>query len=118
MASVLRVEMGWSGGMRELAFIARRRFQERKEGIWETDSIGGSKGKKSVAGVEKKKTLPDKRDHGVSDTQRGKESAARELGCAREKGERASWWAAGPKTEKRSKFLFLFPFQIFQSIFK
>jgi hypothetical protein len=45
--SVLRYEMGWSGGVHELAFIARRRFQERKEGIWETDSIGGYDGRKS-----------------------------------------------------------------------
>jgi hypothetical protein len=38
--------MGWSGGIRELSFIARRRFQERKGGIWETDSIGDIDGKK------------------------------------------------------------------------
>jgi hypothetical protein len=42
--------------VRELVFIARGLLQVRKEGIWETDSIGGSKGKKSVTGVEKKKT--------------------------------------------------------------
>jgi hypothetical protein len=39
-------------------------------------------------------------------------------GCAREKSERASWWAAGPKAKKGSKFLFLFSFQIFSKHFQ
>jgi hypothetical protein len=67
MVSVLRVEMRWSGRMRGLGFIARRRFQERKGGIWETDSVGGNDGKKSVAGLGRKK-MPDRWFHGVSDT--------------------------------------------------
>jgi hypothetical protein len=61
--------MGWSGGIRELGFIARRRFQERKGGICETNSVGGNDGKKSVVGVEKKKMPPDTWARGVSDTQ-------------------------------------------------
>jgi hypothetical protein len=40
-----------------------------------------------------------------------KQAAARELG----KGERASWWAARPKAEKRSKFLFFFLFKYFKA---
>jgi hypothetical protein len=38
MASVLHVEMGWSGGMHELVFIARSRFQERKGKDLDSDS--------------------------------------------------------------------------------
>jgi hypothetical protein len=67
MVSVLRVEMRWSGRVRRLGFIARRRFQERKRGIWETNLVGGNDGKKSVAGVEKK--MPDRWVRDVSDTQ-------------------------------------------------
>jgi hypothetical protein len=37
--------MGWSGRVRELGFMARRRFQERKEGL-DSDSIGDIDGKK------------------------------------------------------------------------
>jgi hypothetical protein len=47
--------MGWSGGMRELVFIARRRFQERKERIWEGGFGRWFDGKKSDAGMKKKK---------------------------------------------------------------
>jgi hypothetical protein len=137
MASVLCFEVEWSRGMRELVFIARRRFQERKEIIWEGGFGRWFDRKKSDAGVKKKKVAltggpamsataerktrqrarasllgqrPDSLGSAQGGETEGKESGPR----AREKGERASWWAAGPKAKKRSKFLFFFLFKYFK----
>jgi hypothetical protein len=123
--------------VRELVFIARGLLQVRKEGIWETDSIGGSKGKKSVTGMEKKKTALTSGTM-VSVTRSEERKALRVLartgllaraglgprgeagGTARARGSKRATgkdWVAGPKAREGSETLFLFPFQIFQSIF-
>jgi hypothetical protein len=66
------------------------------------------------------------------DAKQGEGRVGRAVGLARlgprqESGERrareSKWaagksWATGPKTRKRGKFLFLFPFQLIESIFK
>jgi hypothetical protein len=103
--------------MHELVFIARRRFQERKERIWDGGFGRWFDGKKSDAGVKKKKTSPDRWGHGVSDARENAAARSHELARpaagfagfgprqgnggkgerAARSGERASWWAAGLK---------------------
>jgi hypothetical protein len=86
--------MGWSGGIHKLGFIAQRRFQERKGGIWETDSIGDIDGKKI------RHRLGEEEDALTS----GPAVSAREIG-EMGKHRRARKWACcrlGPSGEARS----------------
>jgi hypothetical protein len=111
-------------------FYSPKAVPRKEKGGFDSDSVGGNDGKKSVAGVEKKKMSPDRWDHGVSDTQRRKHGSALARACwaigwawpkrrsgtrAREKSEWASWWAAGPKAEKNEIFFFFFLFKYFKA---
>jgi hypothetical protein len=78
MVSVLRVEIGWSGGMHELGFyspkaVPRKERRDLRNGF---DSV--KQGRKSDSGLGRKKTL-DRWDHGVSDGSEGN-AAARSRG--------------------------------------
>jgi hypothetical protein len=78
---VLRVEIGWSGRVRGLGFIARRRFQERKEGIGKQIRFGGYDGRKSEPASWEGRKWPDTRAT-MSATETEKEGTRALVGSA------------------------------------